>query len=80
MMHGQKNIELKKYIDYLHLPFPLGMNENSAACDMVTSDEAKVGDPVSVLCYFNSRAATPSDHLVVTPANAIKINLLNKFL
>jgi hypothetical protein len=67
-------------MDYLYLPFPLGMSKNSAACDMVSTDEAKVGDPVSVLCYFNSYAATPSDHLTDTPANAIKIDLLKKSL
>jgi hypothetical protein len=56
------------------------MNEYSAACDMVTSDEASVGDPVAVLCYFNSYAATPSDHLIDTPANAIKIDPLKRSL
>jgi hypothetical protein len=27
------------YIDYFYLPFPLGMSEYSAACDMVSVDE-----------------------------------------
>jgi hypothetical protein len=27
------------YIDYLYLPFPLGIGEYSAAFDMVTTDE-----------------------------------------